>query len=77
MVSLQLALSPQFASLVGAGVMLLLMVKVGPFFYELPNVSRTDKERGVQKRPDLPTASWWGIHLVPSGGATLSLIPCL
>uniref|UniRef100_A0A8C8XN52 Solute carrier family 26 member 8 n=1 Tax=Panthera leo TaxID=9689 RepID=A0A8C8XN52_PANLE len=27
----------QFASLVGAGVMLLLMVKVGPFFYELPN----------------------------------------
>ncbi|XP_048203833.1 testis anion transporter 1 isoform X2 [Perognathus longimembris pacificus] len=28
----------QFASLVGAGVMLLLMVKVGSFFYELPNV---------------------------------------
>ncbi|KAM4835188.1 testis anion transporter 1 isoform 2-T2 [Thomomys bottae] len=28
----------QFASLVGAGVMLLLMVKVGHFFYELPNV---------------------------------------
>ncbi|XP_063095060.1 testis anion transporter 1 isoform X3 [Cavia porcellus] len=28
----------QFASLVGAGVMLLLMVKVGRFFYELPNV---------------------------------------
>ncbi|XP_072801239.1 testis anion transporter 1 isoform X3 [Vicugna pacos] len=27
----------QFASLVGAGVMLLLMVKVGRFFYELPN----------------------------------------
>ncbi|KAL2791729.1 testis anion transporter 1 isoform b, partial [Daubentonia madagascariensis] len=27
----------QFASLVGAGVMLLLMVKVGGFFYELPN----------------------------------------
>nr|XP_020024500.1 LOW QUALITY PROTEIN: testis anion transporter 1 [Castor canadensis] len=27
----------QFASLVGAGVMLLLMVKVGSFFYELPN----------------------------------------
>ncbi|XP_036104556.1 testis anion transporter 1 [Molossus molossus] len=27
----------QFASLVGAGVMLLLMVKVGPFFYKLPN----------------------------------------
>ncbi|XP_048203834.1 testis anion transporter 1 isoform X3 [Perognathus longimembris pacificus] len=30
--------SNQFASLVGAGVMLLLMVKVGSFFYELPNV---------------------------------------
>ncbi|XP_047414439.1 testis anion transporter 1 [Sciurus carolinensis] len=27
----------QFASLVGAGVMLLLMVKVGQFFYDLPN----------------------------------------
>ncbi|XP_016079157.1 PREDICTED: testis anion transporter 1 [Miniopterus natalensis] len=27
----------QFASLVGAGVMLLLMVKVGSFFYDLPN----------------------------------------
>ncbi|KAM6182322.1 testis anion transporter 1 [Erethizon dorsatum] len=27
----------QFASLVGAGVMLLLMVKMGSFFYELPN----------------------------------------
>ncbi|XP_042540116.1 testis anion transporter 1 [Dipodomys spectabilis] len=27
----------QFASLVGAGVMLLLVVKMGPFFYELPN----------------------------------------
>lgn len=39
MVSLHLALSPQFASLVGAGVMLLLMMKVGHFFYELPNVS--------------------------------------
>ncbi|XP_073894362.1 testis anion transporter 1 isoform X1 [Macaca fascicularis] len=37
MVSLQLALSPQFASLVGAGVMLLLMVKMGHFFYALPN----------------------------------------
>lgn len=43
MVSLQLALSPQFASLVGAGVMLLLMVKVGRFFYKLPNVSRTNQ----------------------------------
>lgn len=43
MVSLQLALSPQFASLVGAGVMLLLMVKVGRFFNELPNVSRINK----------------------------------
>ncbi|EPY72879.1 testis anion transporter 1 [Camelus ferus] len=30
----------QFASLVGAGVMLLLMVKVGRFFYELPNSHR-------------------------------------
>ncbi|XP_031290709.1 testis anion transporter 1 isoform X2 [Camelus dromedarius] len=29
----------QFASLVGAGVMLLLMVKVGRFFYELPNIA--------------------------------------
>ncbi|XP_070101615.1 testis anion transporter 1 isoform X4 [Equus caballus] len=27
----------QFASLIGAGVMLLLMVKVAPFFYKLPN----------------------------------------
>ncbi|XP_038954625.1 testis anion transporter 1 isoform X9 [Rattus norvegicus] len=31
------ALSPQFASLVGAGVMLLLMVKIGSFFDNLPN----------------------------------------
>nr|XP_038954629.1 testis anion transporter 1 isoform X9 [Rattus norvegicus] len=35
--SLQPALSPQFASLVGAGVMLLLMVKIGSFFDNLPN----------------------------------------
>lgn len=35
----QPALSPQFASLVGAGVMLLLMVKMESFFHNLPNVS--------------------------------------
>ena len=43
MVSLQLALSPQFASLVGAGIMLLLMMKMARFFYRLPNVSRPDQ----------------------------------
>nr|XP_042121781.1 testis anion transporter 1 isoform X2 [Peromyscus maniculatus bairdii] len=36
-VSLQPALSPQFASLVGAGVMMLLMVKMGSFFHNMPN----------------------------------------
>ena len=40
MLSPQLALSPQFASLVGAGIMLLLMMKMARFFYKLPNVSR-------------------------------------
>lgn len=43
MISLQLALSPQFASLVGAGLMLLLMMKMAHFFYKLPNVSGPDQ----------------------------------
>lgn len=66
MVSLQLALSPQFASLVGAGVMLLLTVKVERFFYQLPNVSKTEKECGVGKRQDLPIGSSRGILWPPS-----------
>lgn len=41
----QPALSPQFASLVGAGVMLLLMVKMGNFFHNLPNVSGLSQDR--------------------------------
>lgn len=58
MVSLQPVLSPQFASLVGAGLMLLLMVKVESFFYELPNVSGTDRITKPRK-PRVQIASWW------------------
>lgn len=76
LVSLQPTLSPQFASLVGAGVMLLLMVKVGPFFYELPNVSGTD-QISEPRKPGVQIAAWRASpqncpQRVPTGCPSLS-----
>lgn len=70
MVSLQPALSPQFASLVGAGLMLLLMVKVESFFYELPNVSGPDRT-AMPREPGVQIASWW----VCLSRTALSMLP--
>lgn len=60
--------------------MLLLMLQVEHFFYELPNVSGTDQITKPSK-PGPQTASWWVseekcIQLVPGGlPQPLSLSP--
>ncbi|XP_010603657.1 testis anion transporter 1 isoform X5 [Fukomys damarensis] len=59
----------QFASLVGAGVMLLLMVKVGSFFYELPNIAYTER---YEYQEDFSSSSGNLIHCTPLEPTTLS-----
>lgn len=56
--------------------MLLLIVKVGHFFYELPNVSGTD-QISKPRKPHLQIASWWAsLRRIAFSSSPASALAC-